>query len=193
MDRDMSKGNIDPMNAPENAVQRAEFERMRASLPEAVEVDEPARFKPGIVVFVDGKYHALNPNVGEQLPCLKPWLERLLLFMPVVHRPQFWLERINRGVTLATMFLDSRGRTIEGVGLLDLVRISADQTGVCCPVLTWQPLDLTELASLAEAIAIERNIDAVWLWTPGSAPVLPGYGIEAAHFGQLQTTAVKIQ
>jgi hypothetical protein len=174
------------------AVDRAQLEHWLAQRPEAAESAEPAHFKPGVVGFLDGEYVAVGSDVGAAWPMVEWWINSFLELLPMRHRLEYWRERIQRGATLATWFVDRECVTC-GAGIINIERDDASAAGVFAAVMTFGPIDLTGLSEVCEAIALGKGVETVRLWTPVPAAAVLGYRAESCWFGQMQTAAVRLQ
>jgi hypothetical protein len=179
----MEPKTLSDMNPEERTA--AEAER-----PEAVEVDTLPMFTPGVILFEDGLYRAVSPDIETVWPWIDSRMASLLRMLPMQHRAEYWRERIECGATLALAFFDSkdtsRATMVCGAGMLNCELSDDGKRLVSVMVCTVDQLNLEHAARIAESTALAMGAEQVCLWTPVAVPIVAGYRIENCWFGQLQ-------
>jgi hypothetical protein len=183
---------ISEMTAAERVARIAELE---AALPQAPEPECAPLFTPGAICFREGQYTAVSPTVGLVWPLIEGHIARLLEQLQAAsglrHSLEYWHGRFENGCAIPLAFSNPEGTQITDAGIINLELDDDGKPMVGLMVYTLRDLDLQHAARIAESIALKFDAERVKVWTPLKVSLIPGYEIEAAHYGQLQFCATK--
>lgn len=170
---------------------QARIAELEATLPPAPEpVSEPF-FQAGVICFRDGIYTAVSPSVAVLWPLIKDHIASLLEQIQVTsgqrHSLEYWHDRFEKACSLPLAFSNHEGTRITDAGIINLELDDDGKQMVGLMVCTVRDLDLQHAARIAECLALKLGAERVKIWTPLKVPIVPGYSIEAAHYGHLQS------
>jgi hypothetical protein len=174
---------------------QARIAELEATLPPAPEPVSVPYFRAGVVCFRDNVLAAVSPNVDVMWPLIQDHIARLLEQLQPVqmvrHSITYWRHRFDLGCSLPLAFSNPEGTEITDAGLINCELDHDGKQMVGLMVYTLRDLDLQHAARLAEIVALKWGAERVKVWTPIIVPLIPGYEIEAAHYGQLQVAPVR--
>jgi hypothetical protein len=179
----------EPTTSERIAHLKAELHRGR---PDATEAEIVPIGQPGAIGFIDGRYFGVSDSIDQVWPYAERWLQHFADLLPVQHRVEYWRERIDAGAMILTTFFDPQTWPhCVGAGFINCELSGDGQPIVFAPANTLRNENLSELARIAEAMALRTGAEAVHLWTAEPWPVVAGYQPQACFFGQLQVAAVR--
>jgi hypothetical protein len=183
------------MTLPQTETTADKLARLKAKLhagrPDAIEADIVPICRPGAIAFVDGRYGGVSDSIDEVWPHAERWLQWFADLLPVRHRVEYWRERMEAGAMILTAFFESQTWHCVGAGFINCELSGDNKPIVFAPANTLRDVNLSDLARIAESVALRTEADAVHLWTAEPWPVVPGYQAQACFFGQLQVAPVR--
>ena len=163
-----------PMTEQERIALSGELEQWHAKRPDAELIDGPAIFNPGVVVFLDGKFHNVAGDVAGAWDFLAPYLGALLSFAPAKHPLEAWRDRALTGRSLLVAYVDGAEQKLVGAGFLGCEE-SDGKSMTLAAVCSFQDLDYSDLIALTETIACIAGTDSAGLATVKETPLFAGY------------------